>query len=166
MVFAFLAFALPSIAQLQLGAAWPKYRGDRGNTGQAIGVGALPILKWNIPIEEIGNDSYRFRAVGSDGTLYVQVNGGIAACDGQTGTQKWSNHVGGYTFAINKNNTLYACDYYSFSLTAPNGATENRRYNPISLPTAPYLAPPRVSETRGGERCGALAFQTGIAFDC
>lgn len=126
LIFALLAIVIPSIAQLQPGAPWPKYRGNSGNTGQGIGGGALPILKWNNPSEFVPAYSYRFPIIGADGTVYEPTGGGLAAFDGNTGAGKWSNSLAGAILAIDKNSTLYDCDQAGdtlYALSSSTGAT-------------------------------------------
>jgi outer membrane protein assembly factor BamB len=74
-------------------SAWPKYRGNAGNTGQASGYGATGVLRWCTALGT--TDRVEGSAViGPDGTVYIGADDGkVYALNGVTGATRWSTMV-------------------------------------------------------------------------
>ena len=104
-----LALASLSVAQYQVGSPWPKGQADNQNTGR--GLSTVPNLaqKWTSAFS--GGNSNIAPIIGSDGTVYVCLGGGIGAMSA-VGTVLWntpiSNDYVGWALAIDKNGILYA----------------------------------------------------------
>jgi len=91
-----LVLALPSNAQLLYGAAWPKYQGNNGNTGQGMGYGAIPAILWQVPGPVtaplvIGPGTHADDAVYvATGTPGVTGSAALSSIDGLLGNANWS----------------------------------------------------------------------------
>ncbi len=70
-------------------SAWPKYRGDGGNTGQGSGPVAVGLLKWSFQANQA---IYSSASIGPDGTIYVGGDDTKHSIDALNpdGTLKWS----------------------------------------------------------------------------
>ena len=74
-------------------AAWPKYRGNLGNTGRASGSGATGTLRWSAAAG-FADRVEGSPIIGPDGVVYIGADDGkFYAFDGATGAIRWATAV-------------------------------------------------------------------------
>lgn len=127
-------------------SAWPKYRGNVGNTGQGSGFGAIGKLRWSAAAGT--TDRVEGSAViGSEGTVYIGADdGSVYAFNGATGAIRWATVVqtegADSTPVLGADGSLYVGAGSSVvALDAATGAFKWRFETDGDVESSPTLAP-------------------------
>jgi outer membrane protein assembly factor BamB len=127
-------------------SAWPKYRGNLGNTGQASGFGATGALCWSTAAGAA--DRVEGSAIiGPEGTVYIGADDGrVYALNGVTGAILWATQVQSAgvdsTPALGADGSLYVgAGHAVVALDAATGAQKWRFETAGDVESSPALAP-------------------------
>jgi outer membrane protein assembly factor BamB len=127
-------------------AAWPKYRGNPGNTGQGSGSGATGTLRWSTAAG-FANRVEGSPIIGPDGVVYIGADDGrFYAFDGATGAIRWATVVQtagvDSSAALGADGTIYVgAGSAMLALDAATGIQKWRFDTAGDVESSPALAP-------------------------